>query len=101
MGTLACALRTIVAKYNACSKHEDCVTASFNTRCSGAGFCPPYITNQQSKAGFEAEAQGEIDRYCERANCTAWAYTFCALLQVEPYCASKRCTWIRVQQLPP
>ncbi len=96
MGTLACALRTIESKYNACSKHQDCVMAAFAAKCSGAGSCPPYFINQQSKTLFEAEAQKEIDRYCERATCSASGSGSCGLIEVEPYCASGHCTWIKV-----
>lgn len=70
METLACALRTIAGKYNACAKHEDCLAAALEAKCSGAGFCPPYFVNRQLKAVFEAEAQHEIDRYCERGPCS-------------------------------
>jgi hypothetical protein len=94
METLACALRTIAGKYNACAKHEDCLAAAMETKCSGAGFCPPYFVNRQFKVAFEAEAQREVDRYCERATCSASG--FCSVIgTMEPYCAGGHCTWIR------
>ena len=93
-GTLACALKTIVTKYNTCNKHEDCVATNFNAKCSGAGGCPPFYVNRQMKADFEAEAQREIDRYCENPTCKAGAP--CGIIEFEAYCASSRCTWIRV-----
>jgi hypothetical protein len=92
-GTLACALKTIVTKYNACSKHEDCVAAAFEAKCSGAGACPPFYVNRQLKGGFEAEAQQEIDKYCATATCKGGAP--CGIIQMEPYCANAHCTWIR------
>jgi hypothetical protein len=95
MGTLACALRAIEAKYNACSKHADCVEAAFDNKCSGAGTCPPYYIHQQFKADFEAEAQREIDRYCQQASCSTSG--LCGIVgPLEAYCASGHCTWIRV-----
>lgn len=94
-GTLACALKTIVDKYNSCSKHVDCVAAVFQAKCSGAGVCPPIYVNRQLKASFEPEAQREIDRYCRTATCHASGP--CGVIgTMEAYCASSRCTWIRV-----
>ncbi len=94
-GTLACALKAIIAKYNSCSMHEDCVAAVFKAKCSGAGACPPFYVNRQLKAGFEAEAQREIDRYCETARCRAGGP--CGVIgTMEAYCADSRCTLIRV-----
>jgi len=93
-GTLACALKTIVAKYNACTKHDDCVAAAFEAKCSGAGACPPFYVNRQLKAGFEAEAQREIDKYCATARCRAGGP--CGIIEMQPYCADAHCSWIRV-----
>src|SRR5258708_33232286 len=67
-GTLACALKTIVAKYNACTKHDDCAAAAFEAKRSGAGAGPPSYVNRQLKTSFEAEAQREIDKYCATAS---------------------------------
>jgi hypothetical protein len=94
METLACALRTIAGKYNACVKHEDCLAAALEAKCSGAGFCPPYFVNRKLKAVFEAEAQHEIDRYCERGPCSPSG--FCGVIgTMEAYCAARHCTWIK------
>lgn len=94
MGTLACALRTIAGKYNACAKHEDCLAAALEAKCSGAGFCPPYFVNRQFKAAFEAEAQREVGRYCAQGSCSASG--FCGVIgTMEPYCAGVHCTWIK------
>jgi hypothetical protein len=94
MGALACALRTIASKYNTCSKHAECLEATLGAKCSGAGTCPPYFVNRQSKAAFESEAQHEIDRYCERGTCSASG--LCGIIEMEAYCASGHCTWINV-----
>jgi hypothetical protein len=93
-GTLACALKTIVAKYNACSKTDDCVAATFDAKCSGAGACPPFYVNRQLQAGFVAEAQPEINKYCATARCRAGGP--CRIIEMQPYCADGHCTWIRV-----
>src|SRR5262245_18036908 len=37
MWTLACGLRTIASKYTACSKHDQCVAADLDGKCSAAG----------------------------------------------------------------
>jgi len=100
MWTLACGLRTIASKYNACSKHEECVAAVFDGKCSGAGTCPPFYVNQQFKSAFEAEVQYEIDRYCESGTCSA-ASLCPELISVEAYCASRHCTWSTVIRAPP
>ena len=91
--TLACALGAVASKYNPCSKHEDCVAAAFEAKCSGAGACPPFYVNRQLQGGFEAEAQQEIDKYCATATCKGGAP--CGIIQMEPYCANAHCTWIR------
>ncbi len=94
LGTLTCALRTIVRKHNACSQHDDCVEASIEPKCSGAGTCPPYFVNRQAKTAFEGEAQGEIERYCQTATCSLPG--LCPVPgTVQGYCASGHCTWIK------
>jgi hypothetical protein len=92
--TFACGLKTIASKYNSCSKHQECVGAAIVGKCSGAGSCPPFYVNQKFKSSFEAEAQREIDRYCDGGTCSASA--LCGLIEVEPYCAEGHCTWIKV-----
>jgi len=93
-GTLACALKTILTKYDACSYHQDCVAAEFNAKCSGAGGCPPFYVNREMKAAFEAAAQREIDRYCENPTCKGGGP--CGIIEFQGYCSRSRCTWIRV-----
>ena len=88
---LACALNTIASKYNPCSKHEDCFAANLDAKCSGAGSCPPLYVNREMKAGFEAEAQREIDSYCENSTCrSSWP---CFITKFEARCANSRCIW--------
>lgn len=95
--TLACALRTIASKYNNCTKHEDCVQAAFDPKCSGAGTCPPYFVNGQLKQSFEEDAQREINSYCQTGDCTysGLCGSF-GVTPLQPYCASSHCTYIRV-----
>ena len=88
---LACALKTIASKFNPCSKREDCVAANLNAKCSDAGSCPPLYVNYEMKGGFEAEAQREIDRYCENATCKT--SELCFITKFEARCASSRCIW--------
>ena len=88
---LACALQTIASRYNACSRHEDCVPADLNARCSDAGSCPPLYVNRASKAAFEAEAQKEIDRYCGAPACRSSG--LCFVTRFAARCASSRCTF--------
>ena len=91
--TLSCALKAIATKYKACSQHDDCVEAAIQPMCSGQGTCPPFFVNRQSKAAFEAEAQGEINRYCESARCSLPG--LCPVVgSVHGYCTSKGCTWM-------
>lgn len=91
--TLACALKTIASRHNACSKHEDCVAANVAAKCSDAGSCPPLYVNREMKAAFETEAQREIDRYCENPTCKSSG--LCGITKFEAHCANSRCTWIR------
>ena len=91
--TLACALETIASRYNACIKHEDCVAATVDAKCSDSGSCPPLYVNHEMKAAFEAEAQREIDRYCESPNCKSSG--LCGISKFEAQCADSRCTWKR------
>jgi hypothetical protein len=96
---LACALNTIASKFNPCSKHEDCVAANLDAKCSDAGSCPPLYVNREMKAGFEAEAQREIDRYCENATCKSSEP--CWVTKFEARCANSRCTWRSLGALAP
>jgi len=89
--TLACALEAIASRYYACSKHEDCVASKLDPKCSEAGSCPPLFVNREMKAGFEAEAQREVDRYCENSNCKSSG--LCLVTKFEARCASSHCTW--------
>jgi hypothetical protein len=89
--TLACALEAVASKYNTCSKHEDCVAAQLDPKCSLSGSCPPLYVNREMKAGFEAEAQREVDRYCENATCKSSG--LCGLTRFEARCANSHCTW--------
>jgi hypothetical protein len=88
---LACALQTIVSRYNACSKHEDCLASKLDAKCSNAGSCPPLYVNREMKSAFEAEAQTEVDRYCENATCKSSG--LCFITKFEPRCVDLRCTW--------
>lgn len=93
--TLACALRTIASKYNTCAKHEDCVEAALDPKCSGAGTCPPYFVNRESKQSFETDAQREIDRYCRSGDCS-YSGLCGSFGPVEAYCAQAHCTFNRL-----
>jgi len=88
---LACALETIASKFNPCSKHENCVAANLEAKCSDAGSCPPLYVNREMKGGFEAEAQREINRYCENATCKS--SDLCWVTKFEARWANSRCTW--------
>jgi hypothetical protein len=98
-GTLACALKTIASGYSACSKSEDCVAASVYGKCSDAGSCPPLYVNREMKAAFEAQAQREIDRYCENPTCKSSG--LCGITKFEASCADSRCTWRQVPRGDP
>src|SRR5262249_9901605 len=89
--TLGCALETVASGYNACSKHEDCVAANLDGKCSDAGRCPPLYVNREMKAGFEAEAQREINRYCEEPTCKSDG--LCFITRFEARCENSHCTW--------
>ena len=97
--TLACALRTIASGYNACSKREDCVAANVVPKCSDAGSCPPLYINREMKAAFEAEAQREIDKYCETPSCKSNG--LCGITRFEANCADSRCTWRHSSTIDP
>lgn len=90
-GALACALNAIASKFNPCSRHEDCVAANLDAKCSDAGSCPPLYVSHEMKAGFEADAQREIDRYCENAICKS--SQLCWVTKFEARCVNSRCTW--------
>ena len=89
--TLACALKAVASRSNACSKHEDCVAARLDPKCSQAGTCPPLYVNREMKGGFEAEAQREVDRYCENPTCKS--SELCFVTKFGARCANSRCTW--------
>jgi len=89
--TLACALKTIASGYSRCSKHEDCVASNVDAKCSDAGSCPPLYVNREMKAAFEAEAQREIDRYCENSTCKSGGP--CLITWFGARCANSHCTW--------
>jgi hypothetical protein len=90
--TVFCALQTIVSKYNECGVDNDCVEASLNPRCTGAGECAPYFVSRQLIQIFETEAQYEIDRYCPDRGLVCWSSPLCALTGASrPVCRMGRC----------
>jgi len=97
--TLACAMETIASRYNQCSKREDCVAAHVVPKCSDAGSCPPLYVNREMKAAFEAEAQREIDKYCDTPSCKSSG--LCGITRFEANCADSRCTWRHASTIDP
>lgn len=64
----ACALDTIERRHASCQAASDCVLVS-PPNCFGHWVCRPAAVNDAGLASFLAEANLEIDRYCDGGLC--------------------------------
>lgn len=70
--TIRCALQAVVDKHRSCSTSSDCVVAAVEDKCVPVGNCDgPPVINRSEAAAFEAEFNGEMNKYCASATCTA------------------------------
>lgn len=83
-----CALEQIEAKHGGCQSDTDCVAVDFDT-CQGNYTCTPAVV---SDAGaFLAEANIELDRYCDGGPCRSFATCANGRNDYQPRCIQNRC----------
>lgn len=73
-----------------CLEDEECELVQLRPRCFSV--CGPFVVNADEVENFRAEAQWQIDVYCNAGDCSE--VTECPRVEAIPVCKAGRCGWV-------